>query len=70
MRESARMKRAVVRRDRDSVLLDANFTVKTNLQLCLAFSPLSQPSPVKWKRVRGVEREKVDSVENLEFDID
>jgi hypothetical protein len=66
MIDSARMKRAVVRRDRDSVLLD----VETNLQLCLALSPLSQPSPVKGEGVRRVEREKVGSVENLEFDID
>ena len=57
MRDSARMKRAVVRRDRDSVLLDVNFTVETNLQLCLALSPQSQPSPVKGEGVRRVERE-------------
>jgi hypothetical protein len=70
MSDTKREKRAVLRRDRGSVLLDVTLTIETNLLFSLALSPLSQPSPVKEEGVRKVEGKKVGSVEELEFDID
>jgi hypothetical protein len=70
MREIARRRRVVFRKDSGNFLVGAAVATRGNMQFRLALSPLSQPSPVKGGGVRRVEGERVGSVEDLEFDID